>query len=70
MQTKLAKRTGKIISAEFRLTKEEGKWKIYDVIIEGVSIVNNYRSQINSILVKSSYEKLVQKMKQKLSKKQ
>ncbi|MEE9604134.1 MAG: ABC transporter substrate-binding protein [Candidatus Scalindua sp.] len=52
-------------SAVFHLLKKNGKWKIYDVIIEGASVVRNYRSQINSILVQSSYEELVQKMKQK-----
>jgi len=41
------------------------KWKVYDVVIEGVSMVNNYRNQFNSILVKSSYKELVQKIKEK-----
>ena len=44
-----------------------GGWAIYDVIIEGVSLVNNYRSQFNNILIKSSYKELVQKIKAKQS---
>ncbi len=67
VQAELVTKRGKGRSAVFHLLKENRKWKIYDVIIEGVSVVKNYYSQINSILVESSYEELVQKMKQKLS---
>jgi phospholipid transport system substrate-binding protein len=48
---------------EYRLMKEAGGWKIYDVLIEGVSLINNYRSQFNDIIRSSSYENLVQKMR-------
>ncbi len=68
MQVDLIKRTEKRVSADFRLIKKEEEWRIYDVIFEGVSLVNNYRSQINSFLIKSSYEELVQTFKQKQSK--
>ncbi len=65
VQTKFITKTGQEISVNFSLLKNHGKWKIYDVIIEGVSLVNNYRSQFNSILLKSDWEVLVQKMKKK-----
>lgn len=67
VQTKFITNTGKEISVDFNLLNNHGKWKIYDVVIEGVSLVNNYRSQFNNILVKSSYEDLIQKMKEKKS---
>jgi phospholipid transport system substrate-binding protein len=41
-------------------------WRIYDVIIEGVSLVNNYRAQFDEIIAKSSYEKLIADLQQKL----
>jgi phospholipid transport system substrate-binding protein len=44
---------------EYRLQKESSGWRIYDVLIEGVSLVRNYRDQFDEILAKSSYEKLV-----------
>jgi phospholipid transport system substrate-binding protein len=44
----------------------KGDWKVYDVVIENVSIVNNYRSQFNRVLATSSYEELVNRMKGKL----
>ncbi len=68
VQTKFITKTGKEASVVFRLLNNGGKWKIYDVIIEGVSLVNNYRSQFSNILIRSSYEELVQKIKQKQSK--
>ncbi len=68
VQTKFITRIGKKVSMDFFLLSKHGKWKIYDVIIEGVSLVNNYRSQFNNILLKSSYEELIQKIKQKQSK--
>jgi phospholipid transport system substrate-binding protein len=68
VQVDLIKRTEEKVSADFRLIRKEVEWRICDVIFEGVSLVNNYRSQINSFLIKSSYEELVQTFKQKQSK--
>jgi phospholipid transport system substrate-binding protein len=51
------------VPLEYRLMKEAGGWQIYDVLIEGVSLINNYRSQFNEIIRSSSYENLVQKMR-------
>lgn len=48
--------------------KERRVWKVYDVKIEGVSLVNNYRTQFNDIIIGSSYEKLVKRIKAKLEK--
>lgn len=67
VQVDLIKRTEEKVSVDFRLIRKEMEWRICDVIFEGVSLVNNYRSQINSILKKSSYEELVQMFKQKQS---
>jgi phospholipid transport system substrate-binding protein len=51
------------VSADFRLIKKDGEWKICDLIYQGVSLVHNYRSQIYSFLAKSSYEELVEELK-------
>jgi len=53
------------IPIEYRLLKEGDQWKAYDVLIEGVSLVNNYRNQFNDIIRSSSYEALVKKLKNK-----
>ena len=56
------------IPIEYRLLKEGDQWKAYDVVIEGVSLVNNYRNQFNSIIRSSSYEELVKRLKNKTMK--
>jgi phospholipid transport system substrate-binding protein len=43
-----------------------GKWLVYDVVIENVSMVRNYRTQFSRIINKSSYEGLVQAIERKL----
>ncbi len=50
---------------DYRLFKPNGKWMVYDVIIEGVSLVSNYRSQFNKIVTNSGYDKLVKKLQSK-----
>jgi phospholipid transport system substrate-binding protein len=64
----LIKRTVEKVSADFRLIRKNEEWRICDVIFEGVSLVNNYRNQIYSFLVKSSYKDLVQRLKQRQGK--
>ena len=44
---------------EYRLQKSGKEWRIYDVLLEGVSLVKNYRDQFDEILAKSSYERLL-----------
>jgi phospholipid transport system substrate-binding protein len=53
----------------YKLKKDGGSWLVYDISIEGVSLVYNYRTQFNSILSKSSYAELVAKLKEKIAEK-
>ena len=57
-----------IIPIDYRLIRKDDKWLVYDVLVEGVSIISNYRSQYNNILSRQSYAELIQKMKDKLEK--
>jgi phospholipid transport system substrate-binding protein len=50
----------------YRLHRVNEKWLIYDVVVENVSMVSNYRNQFNRIISRSSYEGLVEAIKQKL----
>jgi phospholipid transport system substrate-binding protein len=50
-------------SVDYRLIHRGEKWLGYDVVIEGISAVNNYRVQFNEIITGSSYEALLKKMK-------
>jgi len=53
---------------EYKLMSAAGKWMVYDVVIEGVSLVRNYRSQFESIVAKEQYSGLVAKMEEKIKK--
>jgi phospholipid transport system substrate-binding protein len=57
------------IPVEYRLQKKGNNWLVYDVTIEGVSLVNNYRTQFNSIIVGSSYAALVKRLRAKIAQK-
>ena len=53
------------IPVDYKLLDENGKWRVYDMVIENVSLVNNYRTQFNKIIRQSSYDELLKKMKNK-----
>lgn len=53
------------IPVEARMHRREGRWLIYDITIENVSLVGNYRSQFDRIIRTSSYEELVRRLKTK-----
>ena len=60
-------RTNDRIPLNYRLLNEGGNWKVYDVVIEGVSLVSNYRSQFSRIIHESSYAELLRRLKTKVS---
>jgi len=55
----------KKIVIDFSMHHVNDSWKVYDITVEGVSMVGNYRSQFNSIIARSSFEKLMEKLKSK-----
>jgi phospholipid transport system substrate-binding protein len=55
------------IPLNYRLLNEGGTWRVYDVVIEGVSLVSNYRSQFSRIIHESGYAELVKRLKTKVS---
>ncbi len=57
------------INVEYRVKKKTGDWLVYDVSIEGVSLVNNYRTQFNNILRKSSFSDLMKRLEEKVGQK-
>ncbi len=58
---------GNNISIEYRLSRGEGQWKVYDVVVEGISFVDNYRGQFSSILTNQSFDSLLRKLHEKVS---
>ncbi len=54
------------IPINYRLKKKNGEWFVYDIMIEGVSLVNNYRKQFSQIIKREKYEGLVRRMEEKI----
>jgi phospholipid transport system substrate-binding protein len=52
----------------YRMTNKEGQWRVYDVVIEGVSLVNNYRTQFREILGNNPPEYLLDTLRKKVGK--
>jgi phospholipid transport system substrate-binding protein len=55
------------IPVNYRMIKGGGQWKVYDIIVEGVSLVKNYRTQFASILIKDKPAQLIQQLNDKLA---
>jgi len=65
VKTKLITKSQTEIPIDYRMQKEGDRWRVYDVLIEGVSLVGNYRTQFNRVIQQTGYDDLVKKMKTK-----
>jgi phospholipid transport system substrate-binding protein len=65
VQTKIVTKKGEEFSVNYKLHPADREWKVYDVVIENISLVNNYRSQFNRILTNSSSEEFLRKLREK-----
>jgi phospholipid transport system substrate-binding protein len=63
VQSKLLTKTSSEVPIEYRMLRKSERWLVYDVVIEGVSLIANYRTQFNKIIQTSSFQDLVKKMK-------
>ena len=65
VRTRLTTKSGSQLDVDYRMQQRgsSGRWLVYDVIIEGVSLVDNYRNQFNSVIQRSSYQELVRRLK-------
>jgi len=55
------------ISIDYRLHADGERWKVYDVVVEGISFVDNYRGQFASILTNESFDSLLKRLRQKVA---
>ena len=67
VDSRIIDKKGQTYSVAYRLHKVDGKWRIYDVVAENISLVNNYRAQFNRVIAKSSFEELLKTMKQQVN---
>ena len=63
--TKIITKNGTEVPVDYKMFKRGERWLVYDVNIEGVSLVSNYRTQFNKIIQTASYNELVNKLKTK-----
>jgi len=63
VRTRVVQSSGEEVSIDYRLQSAGSEWKVYDVVIDHVSLVENYRSQFNRIIAASSFENLLQRMR-------
>lgn len=60
--------SSKEIPIFYRMILKDGKWKVYDVVVENVSLVQNYRTQFNDILSRDTPDQLLDTLRKKVSK--
>ena len=65
--SKILTSKGEEFTLNYKLHRVGEDWRVYDLVIENVSLINNYRSQFNRILTSSTYDELVLRIKAKLS---
>jgi phospholipid transport system substrate-binding protein len=67
VDSRIIDKNGQTYSVAYKLHKVDQKWRIYDVVAENISLVNNYRSQFNRVIARSSFEELLRIMKEQAS---
>lgn len=67
IDVKILTNQGQEIAVSYKMKNKNDDWFIYDIVAEGVSLVNNYRVQFNSILVQSPYAVLIKKLEEKVA---
>ena len=67
VQTKTKLKDGSEYTVSYKLNSGPTGWRVYDVVVEGVSVVNNYRAQFDRFLSKKSFDELLQTLREKKS---
>jgi phospholipid transport system substrate-binding protein len=68
VKTKIVPTKGEATAVNYKLHRMDDEWKVYDVVVEDISLVVNFRSQFNRILAKGSFDDLLRQMKEKETK--
>ena len=63
VKTRFTSKNGTEIPVDYRMLKKGDRWLVYDVSVEGLSLISNYRGQFNKIIETSSFQDLVKRMK-------
>lgn len=63
VQSTITTKNGTEVPVDYRMVRRGERWLVYDVSVEGVSLVNNYRTQFNKIIQTAGYPELVRRLK-------
>lgn len=63
VRTRIVTPKGTEVPIDYRMRRQDGGWRVYDVVIESVSLIANYRTQFNKIVQTESYAELVKKLR-------
>jgi phospholipid transport system substrate-binding protein len=67
VQALVITKKGKEVPIAYRMDLRDGRWRVYDISVEGISFVANYRSQFDQVLTRRSFRDLTERLKQKLA---
>ena len=65
VDTQVVAGKGEPLSVNYRLHLVQDDWKVYDVVVDNISLVSNFHSQFNRILASASFDELLKKMREK-----
>lgn len=65
VRTKIITKQNTEVPVDYRMLRHQDRWLVYDVVVENISLISNYRGQFNKIIQTDSYQELVRKMKLK-----
>ena len=66
VSTKIIAQQGAEIPVAYRMLRHGDRWLVYDVSVEGVSLVANYRTQFNNVIRRSSFDELLKRMRTRI----
>lgn len=67
VESTIIRPNGEELAVVYKLRQTNGQWKVYDALVENISIVNNYRSQFDRVISSSSYQELVKRLQEKIA---
>lgn len=65
VKTEVIRKNG-TVNVDYKLIRGGGEWRVYDIVVEGVSMIKNYRSQFARIIHKDSFDTLMEKLNAKV----
>jgi phospholipid transport system substrate-binding protein len=66
VETTIISPKGEDLAVIYKLRRGNSQWKVYDAVVENISLVNNYRSQFDRVISSASYEELIKRLREKL----